>query len=89
MARLAKLVEQANLISHEPIPGTPGVLVQVQLHHDRDRGWWEVTARETRGDRRKTQQRYQSEQEAQEALGRVYALYEGQGRWEVQDYRER
>lgn len=86
MARLAKLVEQADLINQELLPATPGILVHVELHHDRDRGWWEVTARETTGERRKTQQRYTDEQEAREALARVYKAYEGQGRWAVQRY---
>jgi hypothetical protein len=84
--RLPKLVEQANLISPEPIPGTPGIVAYAQLHHDRDRGWWEVTARETTGEHKKAQHRYESEEEAREALARVYDLYAGQGTWEVKRY---
>lgn len=85
--RLPKLLVTADLVNRELLPGTPGVLVHVELHHDRDRGWWEVTARETTGERRKTRQRYQSEREAEEALGRVFQIYRGQGTWEVSDRR--
>jgi hypothetical protein len=84
--RLPKLLVSANLISPEPPPGTPGILVHVQLRHDRDRGWWEVTVRETGEDKRKAMQRFQSEPEAEAALNRVYALFGSEGRWEIQRY---
>jgi hypothetical protein len=84
--RLPKLIEQANLINQEALPGTPGIVVYVQLHHDRDRGWWEVTVRETIGEHRQTQRRYEYEDEAREALDRVFALYEGVGMWKVKQY---
>lgn len=86
--RLPKLLVTANLISPEPLPGTPGILVHVQLLHDRDRGWWEVTVRESSEQRRKASHRYQSEQEAETALADVCALFEGQGRWEIRRYEE-
>ncbi|MDQ7908362.1 hypothetical protein RB614_27925 [Phytohabitans sp. ZYX-F-186] len=87
IVRLPKLLVNARLINPERFPGIPGILVLVQLHHDRDRGWWEVAARKTYGERRETQGRYESEEEADAALGRAYALFDADGTWDIQDFR--
>jgi len=87
MARLPKLLVNAHLIKNEPHPDTPGYLLHVQLFHDRDRGWWEVTATECYGARRSTAQRFTEEQEARDALERVYAAHgPEQGTWQVKAY---
>lgn len=87
MTRLPKLIEQAHLTTNEPHPDSPGYLLPVQLHYDRDRGWYEVTVQECAGERRKVQQRYQDAEEAREAVGRVYASYGPEaGMWEVKQY---
>lgn len=87
MVKLPRMVEGATLHRAGADPddhSNPGALLSVRLDYsDGHPEPYELTVKETIGQRRKVSHRYRTPQEASGALGAVYAAEQSNGTWRV------